>query len=102
MRPLYLASLVAVVASTAAADTPSAIVIHAARLLDVRRGVLVDDAVVVVEGERVVAAGKAASVKAPRGARVLELKGLTLLPGLVDAHVHLAWGKPEPGKPLPG
>jgi imidazolonepropionase-like amidohydrolase len=45
--------------------------------------------VVVVEGERITAAGPAATVKAPAGAEVIELPGATLLPGLMDLHSHL-------------
>jgi imidazolonepropionase-like amidohydrolase len=44
---------------------------------------------VLVEGERITAAGPAAQVKAPAGARTLELPGLTLLPGLIEGHSHL-------------
>jgi imidazolonepropionase-like amidohydrolase len=45
--------------------------------------------VVVVRGERIEAAGPIDDVKAPAAARVIELPGMTLLPGLIDAHSHL-------------
>ena len=45
--------------------------------------------VVLVRGERIEAAGPASEIKAPAGARVIDLSGLTLLPGLIDAHTHL-------------
>src|SRR5262245_43377017 len=45
--------------------------------------------VVVVRGTRIEAAGPAADVKAPDGARVIDLPGMTLLPGLIDAHTHV-------------
>jgi imidazolonepropionase-like amidohydrolase len=45
--------------------------------------------VVVVRGERIEAAGPASQVRAPAEARVMELPGLTLLPGLIDAHSHV-------------
>ncbi|HVS37274.1 MAG TPA: amidohydrolase family protein [Gemmataceae bacterium] len=45
--------------------------------------------VVVVRGERIEAAGPAADVKAPADARVIDLPGATLLPGLIDAHTHV-------------
>jgi imidazolonepropionase-like amidohydrolase len=63
------------------------IVIRAARLLDVRAGVLVPNAEVVVQGERIVSAGPAGA--APAGATVIDLGDVTLMPGLIDAHVHL-------------
>jgi imidazolonepropionase-like amidohydrolase len=45
--------------------------------------------VVVVRGNRIEAAGSAASVKAPAGARTIALTGMTLLPGLIEGHSHL-------------
>jgi len=49
------------------------------------------------EGDRIVAVGPASTVAVPPGARVIDLPGATLLPGLIDAHVHLTWddGKSE-------
>ncbi|TDN37218.1 amidohydrolase family protein [Hymenobacter sp. UV11] len=44
---------------------------------------------VLVEGEKITAAGPAAQVKVPAGTRTLELPGLTLLPGLIEGHSHL-------------
>ena len=44
---------------------------------------------VLVEGSKIVAAGPAAQVVAPAGAQMLELPGLTLLPGLIEGHSHL-------------
>jgi len=67
--------------------TPQAIVLHAARLLDIKGGRLVKPGEVLVEGERIVEAGS--SVKHPAGAEVIDLGDRTLMPGLIDAHVHL-------------
>src|SRR5262245_44658484 len=44
---------------------------------------------VLVRGDRIAAAGPAGDVPAPPDARVLELPGMTLLPGLIDAHTHV-------------
>ena len=44
---------------------------------------------VLVEGDKIAAAGPAATLTAPAGATVLELPGLTLLPGLIEGHSHL-------------
>jgi imidazolonepropionase-like amidohydrolase len=96
------ALLAGTVPALAADAPPSPTVVRAARLLDVRGGTYVSDAMVIVQGERIVAADAAASLKIPPGASVVDLPRLTLLPGLVDAHVHLAWGRPQPGAPLPG
>ena len=70
-------------------QTPSAhaIVLHAARLLEVKSGREVKPGEVLVEDERIVEVGS--SVKHPAGADVIDLGDRTLLPGLIDAHVHL-------------
>jgi imidazolonepropionase-like amidohydrolase len=62
------------------------VVIRAARLLDVERGEIVTDVVVVVEGERIAAVNPDAL---PDGAETIDLGDVTLLPGLIDAHTHL-------------
>jgi imidazolonepropionase-like amidohydrolase len=51
---------------------------------------VIEDATVIVRGDRIEAVGPAGEVAVPEGARVHEGLGRTLLPGLVDAHVHLA------------
>ena len=45
--------------------------------------------IVEVEGDRIIATGPASSVQVPEGARIIDLPGTTLLPGLIDAHSHL-------------
>ena len=67
--------------------TRQPIVLHAAHLLDIDTGRLVTPGEVLVQGERIVAVG--GSVTRPAGARVIDLGRSTLLPGLIDAHVHL-------------
>jgi imidazolonepropionase-like amidohydrolase len=64
-----------------------AIVLHAARMLDVKNGRIVKPGEVLVQGDTIVEAGSA--VKHPAGAEVIDLGDRTLLPGLIDAHVHL-------------
>jgi imidazolonepropionase-like amidohydrolase len=69
------------------ATPPHAIILHAARLLDVKNGRMLKPGEVLVEGDRIVEVGSA--VKHPAGAEVIDLGDRTLLPGLIDAHVHL-------------
>ena len=66
---------------------PHAIVLHAARLLDVKAGKIVKPGEVLVEGDRIVEVG--AAVKHPSDAEVIDLGDHTLMPGLIDAHIHL-------------
>ena len=63
------------------------VVLRAARLLDVASGQLVTPAEVLVRGDRIAEAGS--SVSHPAGAETIDLGDRTLLPGLMDAHVHL-------------
>jgi len=67
--------------------TAHAIVLRAARLLDIKSGRIVKPGEILVEGERIVEVGS--SVKHPAGAEVIDLGDRTLLPGLIDVHVHL-------------
>jgi len=66
---------------------PRAIVLHAAHLLDVESGKTWTPGEILVEGERIVEAGS--MVTHPPGSETLDLGDTTLLPGLIDAHVHL-------------
>ena len=85
---LVLSLLIAIGAHSALAQTAGAsVVLHAARLLDVEHGQIVSPGEVLVEGERIKVSGT--SVPHPTGARILDLGDVTLLPGLIDAHVHL-------------
>ena len=63
------------------------IIIHAARLLDVATGRVVTPGEILVEGERIIGVGS--SVQHPRDTEVIDLGDTTLLPGLIDVHVHL-------------
>jgi imidazolonepropionase-like amidohydrolase len=63
------------------------IVLHAAGLLDVKNGKLIKPGEILVDGERIAEVGT--SVKHPAGAEVIDLGDRTLMPGLIDAHVHL-------------
>ena len=66
---------------------PAPIVLHAARLLDIETGRISAPGEVRVQGERIVEAGN--TVAHPAGAQTIDLGDTTLLPGLIDAHVHL-------------
>jgi imidazolonepropionase-like amidohydrolase len=63
------------------------VVLRAARLLEIESGKIVAPGEVLVEGERITAVGP--GVRHPAGAEVIDLGDRTLMPGLIDAHVHL-------------
>ncbi len=76
------------VAAAQTSTTPAVpIVLHAARLLDIKAGKLIKPGEVLVHGDRIVEVGTA--VKHPAGAEVIDLGDRTLIPGLIDAHIHL-------------
>jgi len=86
----FLASCILLMPAAAQAPPPASrrvLVLHAARLLEIESGKIITPGEVLVEGERIVEVGSA--VKRPAGAQVIELGDSTLLPGLIDAHVHL-------------
>jgi imidazolonepropionase-like amidohydrolase len=72
------------VAAFAADAPPKVVALRAARLIDGRGGNVVSPAVIVVRGNRIESIGGAV----PPDARVIDLGDMTLLPGLIDAHVH--------------
>lgn len=66
---------------------PAPIVVRAARMIDVASGQVVANPRIVVEGDRITAVNPATL---PVNARVMDLGNVTLLPGFIDAHTHLA------------
>jgi imidazolonepropionase-like amidohydrolase len=99
---LVAASVVTVCALAAQPPgAPVVTVLHAMRLWDGTGAPPITDAVVVVTGDRITAVGPAAKVTVPAGAQRLDLGSATLLPGFIDAHVHLI-GRPlsDPGADL--
>jgi imidazolonepropionase-like amidohydrolase len=73
--------------ATAQQTASHPIVLHAAHLLEVDTGRVVTPGEILVERDRITAVG--ASVQHPTGAEIIDLGDSTLLPGLIDAHVHL-------------
>ncbi len=68
---------------------PEGIAIRAGRLFDARTGANLSNQVIVIQGDRIADVGPADRVKIPAGARVIDLSNATVLPGLIDCHVHL-------------
>jgi imidazolonepropionase-like amidohydrolase len=86
-RLAFLAFALLSVAAQAQTTAPST-VITADRLLDVRTGRYIEHPQILVRDERIVSVGHAGDA-APADAKRIDLPGMTLLPGLIDMHVHL-------------
>jgi imidazolonepropionase-like amidohydrolase len=74
-------------AALLSAQPARTIVLHAARLLDIETGNITSPGEILVQGDRIAAIGS--SVTHPGDAQIIDLGDTTLLPGLMDAHVHL-------------
>lgn len=87
--------LLALLASLSTAQTPqppapdAVLLLKPARIFDGESAQLQTDWVVLVRGEKIEAVGPAREIRAPAGARIIELRGLTLMPGMIDAHSHV-------------
>jgi len=84
---LFLAGLVTAFAAQPQSVPPHPTILHAARLLDIESGKMLTPGEVLVLGERISEVGS--RVTRPEGAETIDLGDCTLLPGLIDAHVHL-------------
>lgn len=78
------------------ADVPSgSLALAGGRLITMRGEEVIEDGVVVIERNRIIAAGPRASTTIPSGARVIDATGTTIMPGLIDVHWHGSMGDEE-------
>jgi len=84
---IHLALMIVAAAATSAAAQPTAFV--GGRLID-GTGRVIDAGTVIIDAGKIVAAGPSASTPVPGGATRVDVKGKTLMPGLVNAHGHVA------------
>ncbi|MGI9044116.1 MAG: metal-dependent hydrolase family protein, partial [Gemmatimonadaceae bacterium] len=94
LRALAVTVAMSLAGSAGAQATPpgpaATTAIRAARMITIASPAIVSDAVIVVSGDRIVAAGPSAGISIPAGATVIDLGDVTLLPGFIDSHVHIA------------
>ncbi|HZX94307.1 MAG TPA: amidohydrolase family protein [Myxococcales bacterium] len=86
MTPTRLAALVMLVSQAALAET---VVLKGARLIDGTGAPPRENMVLMVEGDRIAAVGDPGKVKIPKNARVVDARGKTIMPGLINAHGHV-------------
>jgi len=95
MKRTFLAAAIAATAVTISlAQVPAATVFEGARIL-VGDGRVIENAAIVMQGDRISQVGAAGTVKAPAGATRVSLAGKTVMPAIVDAHVHTSTTQPE-------
>lgn len=86
---VLLASIPASAQPSTSKPAPTVYLLKPARIFDGESAQLHADWVVLVRGEKIEAVGPASEIKAPSGAKVIELRGMTLMPGMIDAHSHV-------------
>jgi len=82
-------SLSAVRSDAQTSGAPRTLVIQGGTLIDGTGKAPLENAVIVIEGERIKAVGKQGEVTFPKDSRLINMKGKTLLPGFIDGHCHL-------------
>src|SRR5215831_11259646 len=68
-------------------EPPKRIALKAGRLIDTKTGAVTNNAVILIEGDKITAVGP--DVKVPAEVEVIDLKDKTVLPGLIDCHTHM-------------
>src|SRR5437763_4258102 len=77
-------------ASVSQAQTPRRVALVGGMLLDGNEAPPINHAAVLIEGNRIVKVGPASEVKIPADAVVIDTSGLTMMPGMMETHAHLA------------
>ncbi|UTW55922.1 amidohydrolase family protein [Kordiimonas sp. SCSIO 12610] len=81
-----LITLSITVSSVVYADDLTAIV--GGRIIDGNGGTPINDGVILIEGDRIKAVGKDGGITIPEGTKIIDADGMTIMPGLIDVHVH--------------
>ncbi|HEX4933669.1 MAG TPA: amidohydrolase family protein, partial [Gemmatimonadaceae bacterium] len=71
------------------ASTRPTLAVVGGRIIDGYGGPVIENGVILVAGERIVAVGREGEVRVPEGTPIVDANGHTVMPGLIDMHVHL-------------
>ncbi len=80
------------------APPPQGVAVRAGRMFDPKSGTNLTNQVILIKGDRIIDVGPADKIQIPAGMQVIDLSRATVLPGLIDRHVHLI-GAPTPTTP---
>lgn len=81
-----MAFCLSLLATTALAET---VVVTASKMVEVETGKVINNPVLVITDGRITASGQKGDIKVPKDAKTVDLPGVTLVPGLIDMHVHI-------------
>jgi len=76
------------------APSDQVVAIRAGRMFDSKSGAMLSNQIILIKGDRIANVGS--SVEVPTGARVIDLSAATVMPGMIDAHVHVVTGGATP------
>ncbi len=88
---ILISSLILSGLTSAAEEKPKVLALTGVRLIDGNGGAPLDDAVIVITGDKFTAVGTRGKIAIPKDAEVIDVKGKTVIPGLIDAHIHFSW-----------
>ena len=86
---ITLVLLLAALATNARGDTRITLALSGGQIIDGYEGAPISDGVVLVAGDRIAAVGRRSEIAIPAGVPVIDTRGMSVLPGLADMHVHL-------------
>jgi Tol biopolymer transport system component len=92
-KPAYEAVETEVVVEAPRAKPTGVVALRGARLITMKGAEVIENGDVVVRDNRIEGAGRRGSVKIPAGAKIIDVSGKTIMPGIVDVHAHIwpAW-----------
>ena len=88
LAPILVCGLALTVTVSAHDSKPRTLAVVGARLIDGNGGAPIDDAVIVITGEKFTAVGAKGRVAVQLDAEIVDVRGKTVIPGLIDAHIH--------------
>ncbi|WP_262694823.1 amidohydrolase family protein [Kordiimonas aquimaris] len=84
----YLSCLIIALFTISAANAVDITALKGGRIIDGNGGAPIVDGVILMDGERIIAVGNEDDINIPTGTKIIDTNGMTVMPGLIDIHVH--------------